>query len=674
MCFGTGYGSRAAGSPHTARLSLCHFAWRKSRWEGKLRSKFSNFVACVTVVSSLVLLKTPNDQASAAGLQLTWADNSTDETGFNIERKLGTNGVFSLLATTAPNVTSYSDSGLMDSTTYCYRVNAFNGAGPSAYTPEVCGTTLAPPVTTYNLTVSGQGSGTVTSSPAGINCGATCTASFSGGTGLSLQAVPATGYTFAGWSGDADCLDGSVTMNANKSCTATFTANPVVPTIYTLSVSAVGTITAAGTGSGKVVSSPTGIDCGTKCSANFSSGSIIALQAIPATGSTFVGWSGDADCLDGSVTMNGSKSCSASFQIISYGLTVSLSGTGAGKVTSSVGGINCGTSCSALYAQGAVVTLTPAPAVGSAFSGWSGDADCADGSVTMNSAKSCAAVFTSLVVSNIGIYRPSTGGWYLIANATGLWKDCTVDRCGGPFGADTDLPLVGDWNGSGKSNLGVYDPFHKDWELDLNGNANWDGCKIDRCYNFAIAPKSTDDEIPLIGSWDGAAKDSIGVFKLVSNTTGARNKSTTVNGYFYLDRNRNGKWDGCGTDICFGPFGTSGDIPVVGDWDGSGVSKIGVFTPKTGMWTLDSNGNGKFDGCDVDKCVGPFGSAGDIPVVGDWNGTGTDKIGVFRPAAGNATAEWFLDLNGNGQWDGCNVDKCVTGFGQTGDLPVVGKW
>ena len=100
------------------------------------------------------------------------------------------------------------------------------------------------------------------------------------------------------------------------------------------------------------------------------------------------------------------------------------------------------------------------------------------------------------------------------------------------------------------------------------------------------------------------------------------------------------------------------------------VSKIGVFTPQTGMWTLDINGNGKFDGCTLDKCFGPFGTTGDIPIVGDWSGTGTAKIGVFRAATG----EWFLDLNGNGQWDGPTIDKYINGFGQAGDLPVVGKW
>jgi hypothetical protein len=60
--------------------------------------------------------------------------------------------------------------------------------------------------------------------------------------------------------------------------------------------------------------------------------------------------------------------------------------------------------------------------------------------------------------------------------------------------------------------------------------------------------------------------------------------------------------------------------------------------------------------------------AGDLPVAGDWNGTGTAKLGVFR----NGT--WFLDYNGNAAWDGCGVDGCIFGWGMAGDLPVAGRW
>jgi len=109
---------------------------------------------------------------------------------------------------------------------------------------------------------------------------------------------------------------------------------------------------------------------------------------------------------------------------------------------------------------------------------------------------------------------------------------------------------------------------------------------------------------------------------------------------------------------------------VVGDWNGSRITRVGVFTPSTGSWKLDLNGNGLFDGCTTDSCRGPFGTTGDLPVAGDWTGNGRTQIGVFTPASG----QWKLDVNGNGIFDGCTVDACLGSFGQAGDLPVVGKW
>ena len=86
-------------------------------------------------------------------------------------------------------------------------------------------TTLGSSGTIYTLTVakSGTGSGTVTSTPAGINCGATCSASYTGGASVSLTATPAAGSSFAGWSGA--CLGTgtcTVTMNSAMSVAATF--------------------------------------------------------------------------------------------------------------------------------------------------------------------------------------------------------------------------------------------------------------------------------------------------------------------------------------------------------------------------------------------------------------------------------------------------------------------
>ena len=69
-------------------------------------------------------------------------------------------------------------------------------------------------------------------------------------------------------------------------------------------------------------------------------------------------------------------------------------------------------------------------------------------------------------------------------------------------------------------------------------------------------------------------------------------------------------------------------MPVVGDWDGSGRDSIGVF--RNGEWILDSNHNFKQDATDQ---VRHMGDAGDKPVVGDWNGTGHAEIGVYHNGA-----------------------------------------
>jgi hypothetical protein len=162
---------------------------------------------------------------------------------------------------------------------------------------------------TYNLKVTKEGTGTgrVSSSPAGIDCGTNCSAGYLVGTVVTLTATPTPGSTFAGWSGDPDCSDGEVTMDADKTCTATF--NLLI--YYTL------TVTKEGTGSGKVISFP-GINCGTDCSEDYRSGTLVILIASPDEGSVFAGWSGDPDCSNGKVTMDADKTCTATFDLTTF--------------------------------------------------------------------------------------------------------------------------------------------------------------------------------------------------------------------------------------------------------------------------------------------------------------------------------------------------------------------
>ena len=172
---------------------------------------------------------------------------------------------------------------------------------------KTCIATFNLQVLTLTVSRAGNGAGTVTSVPAGINCGADCTESYNFGAQVTLTAVPDTGSVFAGWSGDSDCSDGVVTMQSAKSCVATFNLQ-----VLTLTVSR------AGNGVGTVTSVPAGITCGADCTEGYNFGTQVTLTATPNTGSVFADWSGDPDCSDGVVTMQSAKTCTATFNPVSY--------------------------------------------------------------------------------------------------------------------------------------------------------------------------------------------------------------------------------------------------------------------------------------------------------------------------------------------------------------------
>lgn len=88
-----------------------------------------------------MLLSVP---ASAANLTLNWADNSVNEDGFKVERRLGANGVFAEVAVVSSNVTTYDDV-TVDNQVYCYQVKAFNLAGDSTPSNIACGPKPATP-------------------------------------------------------------------------------------------------------------------------------------------------------------------------------------------------------------------------------------------------------------------------------------------------------------------------------------------------------------------------------------------------------------------------------------------------------------------------------------------------------------------------------------------------
>jgi len=166
-------------------------------------------------------------------------------------------------------------------------------------------TSQPPRSQSYHLTVTppAPGVGTVTSNPQGINCPATCSASFPPNTTVQLTATADGSYFFGGWSGGcsgtASC---SVSMTGSETVSASFNPGEQL------------TVSMAGTGTGVVTSSPAGIDCPTTCSATFPPDTQVTLSETPGSNAAFTEWNGGctgaADC---SLMLDASASVTANF-------------------------------------------------------------------------------------------------------------------------------------------------------------------------------------------------------------------------------------------------------------------------------------------------------------------------------------------------------------------------
>jgi len=266
--------------------------------------------------------------------------------------------------------------------------------------------------------------------------------------------------------------------------------------------------------------------------------------------------------------------------------------------------------------------------------------------------------------SRVGFVRG--GSWTL--DFDGNHQITPADRTFTFGGLPGDIPITGDWNGSGTYKAGVYrnGQFVLDYDGDGQLTAN------DRVYTFT-EPQPGD--VPVVGRWRGGPS-WIGIFRGGSQ--------------WLLDWDGNGVFEP-GKDKVYTFGGEPGDIPVVGDWTHAGAERIGIFR-KGGIWMLDANGNGTFDGTgpaqdlmfrfDGSRRPGPpflpagrhpamsaESEEGDVPVVGDWNGGGFSKVGIFRQGV------WILDVTGGHRFDlSRRGPDLVFQYGLPGDRPVVGRW
>jgi len=195
---------------------------------------------------------------------------------------------------------------------------------------------------------------------------------------------------------------------------------------------------------------------------------------------------------------------------------------------------------------------------------------------------------------------------------------------------------------------------------------------VNETYNFAANDKfrffGLNGDKPVAGDWFGTGVVALGVFRCP--TAGVCQ--------WYIDANNNGQWDGVAGGDMIWNFGLPGDLPIVGDWKGDGISRIGVMrcpaVSQSGVctWYLDAGNKHTYDPATV--VINQYGLPGDQPVANNWLGTGTvDQIGVMRcPAVGQpGTCTWFVNSTGTGT---VNSSDASYSYGLPGDNPIVGNW
>ncbi|RKT44448.1 peptidase inhibitor I9 [Thiocapsa rosea] len=292
------------------------------------------------------------------------------------------------------------------------------------------------------------------------------------------------------------------------------------------------------TGGGRVISAPNGIDCGTRCSADFGSDSEVLLTAAPDPGYAFGGWSGScagsaATCR---LTMSTARSVGASFNRLAGATFAGLYSPAAG----------------AFYLRGA-------------HSG--GAADIAFGFGPQSSAWiPLAGDWDGDGRTTVGLYNRAAGSFHLRNMHAGGSSDVVFGF--GPR-SSTWTPLAGDWNGDGRTTVGLYNAVTGTFFL-RNALA---GGAADLTFRFGPQVSTW---VPLAGDWNGDGRTTVGLYNPRTGTFHLRNAHA-----------------GGAADLTFG-FGppSSTWTPLAGDWNGDGRTTVGLYNRASGTFYFRNSHNG----------------------------------------------------------------------------------
>jgi hypothetical protein len=247
--------------------------------------------------------------------------------------------------------------------------------------------------------------------------------------------------------------------------------------------------------------------------------------------------------------------------------------------------------------------------------------------------------------ARVGIYRPSSGQFILDTEG----EFGSPDWESGAIGGNSFLPVSGDWMGDGNTQLGLYDARSGHFFVDANGNRRWDGPAGDLSAVFV----SGTGFLPVVGDWNADGRTELGVYQEGSGT-------------WFVDMDGDGRWQQ-EHDLSFA-FGCATCLPMSGDWNGGGRTLPGYYDPTVGALVLAVAPVGSGPAPQGVEEIRVGGGQSFIPVSSDWNGDGLTDLGLFN----ERTGVFFIDADGNRVWRPTSDRRFR--YGLQGDKPVAGIW
>ena len=239
------------------------------------------------------------------------------------------------------------------------------------------------------------------------------------------------------------------------------------------------------------------------------------------------------------------------------------------------------------------------------------------------SAKTCPIDFEGESKSNLAVYRPDTGVWYVRSSVDAGSYTSTQ------WGIPGDLSVQGDYDGDRKSDIAVWRPNTGTWYIMPSSNPG----------NYTSAQWGMSGDKPVPADYDGDRKSDIAVWRPTDDI------------WYILRSNSPGTYTTT-------KWGLASDVPVPSDYDGDGKSDIAVWRPDTGVWyVLPSGSPGSYTSIQ-------WGMQSDIPVPGDYTGDGKSDMAVWRPSSGL----WYVLSSSN------PGTYTATPWGMTNDKPVTGDF